>query len=483
MKKITFVFNNTPINQRLSVSIIQIGILLIFALLIGTYDFDVAEDSLKYISGLVTMLFVIELFVLRIYTKSLLNRITLFNIIAFLFSAGRYVLYVFNIKLEGYDVFQRINTPTLVTAGCYIVFGYIFFIWGSLICFLKKPDKDQVIEEVFDEDNKVKHWGLLFSIVGSVPFFYYNIRNYLVVVRLGYSAFYNTDVRSGALVGFLSYYFIVGLFLLFYGCKAKSKNYILLILLFIVGIRFLCGDRGDAISLLLAIYLLYEMNHKKNKKNIIVLVMIAFVIFTSVSVIGDWRHAAYANKSFINVLTESLRNNNIFVTTLSNLGGTIFPLAKVIELVPSIHGYLYGGSYFASLLYIIPSPFRLGFIGDIMAHKEYSSPGTWLMNQLDMTYGPGFTPFAESYLNFGYFGTLIMFLVGALFTMLITMRFRKTNNNLNSVLSILSFYLFAMSMRGSINNVFIFFVRYILLPYICIVFVKNPFNKERKKSL
>ena len=254
--------------------------------------------------------------------------------------------------------------------------------------------------------------------------------------------------------------------------KETVRKTCFIILLIIVIIYALCGDRGTALSLMLSSYLVYQ--HYGRKKAIgkpFITILLIIVGLASVSIIENWRMSANRGISFINIVTNSLVNNNILFSTLTNLGGTIYALANVIMLIPSTHEFIIGGSYLASLVLLIPSPLRIGLLGAIDKMEILSSPASWLMNTLGLSYGPGFTPFAEAYLNFGYLGIPFMFILGFFFTKLFTAEYDELHNT-SYCFQIFTFFILAMSARGSFNYVFAFWIRYTLIPLFFIKHVK-----------
>ena len=104
---------------------------------------------------------------------------------------------------------------------------------------------------------------------------------------------------------------------------------------------------------------------------------------------------------------------NIFVDVLSEFGGSNYPLLCVIS-DPSIPRF-YGGTYLDSITSVavtaIPKRFRTDrfFIGP-------PSLAEYLKNHNKLPWGPGFSLYAEAYLNFGAYGVAVFLVLGLIFS-------------------------------------------------------------------
>lgn len=141
----------------------------------------------------------------------------------------------------------------------------------------------------------------------------------------------------------------------------------------------------------------------------------------------------------------------------------------VNRLVPQSINLKLGQSYIASFLARVPSVLLGGY-----SLTKYANLSQWLMETLNMSYGPGFSMHAEAYYNFGLLGIPFMFFIGWFYSKLISNNFIKgPMKKYKNVLSTIAFYLFAMNIRDSMyltirNEVFI-----VLLPILIIYLVYN----------
>src|SRR5699024_1960315 len=220
----------------------------------------------------------------------------------------------------------------------------------------------------------------------------------------------NSGVRLNNIFVGLSYFTYTGLFFMISSGSKNIRKLCILFLIVVSGITLLAGDRGTALVTILSTYLLHVYYQKNGKINYLFTLLLFIGLAILVPIVAVFRHSATSSVEISYI--ELIKNENPVVSTLQNLGGTIWPLGKIMELFPRNFDFLMGGSYLASIVYLIPGFLRIGSLGNI--GQVYLSPANWLMNTLGMSYGPGFTPFAEAYLNFGWYGTLFMFVFGFL---------------------------------------------------------------------
>jgi oligosaccharide repeat unit polymerase len=183
------------------------------------------------------------------------------------------------------------------------------------------------------------------------------------------------------------------------------------------------------------------------------LISIIALVLMAIPAIGLMRQSF--GKSAATGTAQTETELNPVESTLDTMGGTLFPLVKVMELVPSGTPFVGGATYASSVIRLVPHSLRPGRLAELGSEPLYSSPATWLMKSLGMSYGPGFTPFAEAYLNFGWWGGgLAMFLFGMLFSSLLTVPNAKLSSwPLRMAVALASFALLGFSVRGSFNLV------------------------------
>ena len=106
--------------------------------------------------------------------------------------------------------------------------------------------------------------------------------------------------------------------------------------------------------------------------------------------------------------------DNPAVTILNELGMSMNTVAYTLELVPRTKDFELGTSYGYAALTLFPSLFW-----DRHPTIEHGTPSTWLVNAVDPAFaaiggGMGYSFIAEAYINFGWFGPLLIALIGVL---------------------------------------------------------------------
>lgn len=468
--------------RKSKASYLQIQLLISISIVIGIWLLYLykGENNLNLfvLCWINNILFLLQIILLKSKIGNYLNPVILFSVFLFLFSSGQLVLYSLSIEIIDFNIFERLNPVFLQYSILYLVLGYSLYQLGVIFAIKNNNLYKDFIKMPKVEPNKnVYTIGILFFVFGFVPYFV-NIINSLRIVSIqGYTAYYQEGARLSNLYTGLGYYTFTGLVLIATAGRMYQKKIAIVVLVVIAIVRLLSGDRGDGIVFIFSAYLLYIYFVQKSKPKLVQVVLLVTIMLAIVPIVGNLRHSATmdSNVSAMTILLE----NNIFESTLTNLGATIWPLAKIIELIPFDHEFLWGGSYISSLLLLIPSFMRIGPLSNI--DQAYTGPGGWLMNYLEMSYGPGFTPFAESYMNFGWFGIVAMAGFGFFIAKLLSIR-AKHNKDIPLMLglSILSFLFLAMGARGSFNYMIAFLFRYVLIPYLLIHIVESKYNMTKK---
>lgn len=468
------IFNNKK-NNSVVTQIFIILMNVIFLLFIFANDLI----SIEFLSLLCIISFVIQISYLIKIMNNLLNPVVIFSVIFHLFSSGQIFLHVFDLKRGNFDVYNRLNQEVLITAIVFLTLAYSFFQLGVILTVRKSNIYFQSynILSTYRHDTIYK-FGMLLFVIGIVPYMYNLLYSFIFISSQGYSSYYESGVRLNNIFVGIGYYIYPGLIFIIIGGKRLLKKIAIIFLVFIAIVSLLSGDRGTAIVTFLSAYMLYVYFLQDGKYNLITLGLMITVLSAFVPIIAIFRHSATTSQNidYFSLLTQ----DNIFISTLDNLGVTLWPLGKIIELIPEYDNFLFGKSYIASIVYLIPSFLRIGPLNEISL--IILSPANWLMQTLSMSYGPGFTPFAEAYLNFGWYGILFMTFFGKIFTKLLMFKVKEENNlAITYGMSILNFLFFAMSVRGSINITISYFVRYVLLPFVILMFLIKEKNRKTYK--
>ena len=104
-------------------------------------------------------------------------------------------------------------------------------------------------------------------------------------------------------------------------------------------------------------------------------------------------------------------SENPIVSTIQEMGWSMFPLALTMEAIPAKKDYSYGSSFFWALVSVIPN---LGFWDGEHPGKA-NDPAQWLNDYSGEGYGIGYSMTAGAYNEFGFWGLILMLVYGYVF--------------------------------------------------------------------
>ncbi|MBW8383250.1 MAG: O-antigen polysaccharide polymerase Wzy family protein [Youngiibacter sp.] len=472
---------NVSLQTTLQLIVLIIVLVIVFIQKLNIENIGIGDSKMMQLCWINNIAFIIQIIILKKVLGSYANPMLLFSIFLFLFSSGQFVLYSLNFEIQGFNIFDRVNINTLGKALLFIIAGYSMYQFGVIIA-MKKGNiyVQKTMNSSVTKNNFILKAGVLFLLIGIIPYAIGQYNNFRIILTQGYMAYYREGVRSWYIFEGLSYYFFTGLIFISVGGNKRHRTACTITLTAIALLRLVSGDRGDGIVYIISAFLIYEFLGEKHNIKTWKLIIISFVCMAFIPIVATYRrYGINEDISISRFIYEVLLENNIVINTLETLGGTIFPLAKTMELVPLIQNHLYGMSYLASLILLIPRPLRMGFLADFAGNKLYTSPATWLMNSLNMTYGPGYTPFAEAYLNFGWIGIAFMWAFGFGIAKLMCANIKREHNVLlKRGVGILTFLFFAMASRGSFNYMLPYYLRYVFVPYIFIIILERPLKQK-----
>lgn len=465
-------------------SILILGvILLVVHVLTRTLSNDVGSmpSTLFQLAWMTNVVIVAQSVVLRRTLGTYTSPLVLFSILLALFTTGQLTLYSFGIEPEGADVLNRENWTYVKAATVFFLHAYLCFGIGTLLA----ARRDRPAREPRRPHPSREDWqggllavGGIALVLSAVPFALSTFNTLRVVWTSGYSNYYREGARVETPFAGLSYLFITGL--VFLGCSANrnARRFALTTLVLIALLRLAGGDRGEGMIYFLTAFLLHTQVRDTTKQVRAQPLIIGGVAILAIPWIGSLRQSFGAGGGGV---APSLLEDNPIVATLQTLGATLFPLVKVVELVPLSQSHIMGSSYLAGPLRLIPGPLQIGFVKELTQDPVSASPANWLMKTLDMTYGPGFTPFAEGYLNFGFWGgCLALLCFGFAYGKLLSLPVWASRvGPFRSALALSSFALVGFSVRGSFNIAVPFVTRYTVLPLVLAMIAAHTIRRRR----
>ena len=408
-----------------------------------------------------------ELLILRRSFGSVMTPAPMFALLLSLFTSGQMITYSFGIEPRDASVLNRESWTSIINGFEFYLIAFVAFCSAMIMVneFVRPKPRRAVTEEASNAwEHGMRTVGWLCAVVGGLPFAVVTWNNLQVVVTQGYSGYYDPASRlGGPLVG-LGYLFVSGVILLGLSGKRSQLKGTTITLGVVALIRLAAGDRGEGMIYLLTALLMWKVMERSEHRQRLVFVVIGFVAVLLIPTIGVVRHSLAAQG--IGSLKEAFTAENPLIDTLNTIGGTLFPLVKVTELVPAGAPFAHGGSYASSVIGLIPDALLSETLREFVADSFYARPAVWLQDRLDMSYGPGYTPFAEAYLNFGFTGGIVAL---SIFGGLLSLWLRgydpsRPAPHFQMALILISFALLGFSVRGSFTQMAPFTLRYVLFP-------------------
>lgn len=408
--------------------------------------------------------------------KEILSFDIIFMSFIFLFCNGQVLLYSLGINMEKSLVFYSNSTEEIMRATVYFLLSFSLMGLGMLAT-LKEKEKEEEYVCTDDFNKAIKNIAIILFVVSCGAYFYNLIPKLLVSITKGYSALY--DVQEGtSTLAYIKNFFIPSMLLLLYVDRKDKKMRMVwtTLCLIIAGAGLILGGRGEAISIIVILTVYYNRYIKKiegiNLIKLLVLILIVSIIIPTV--------AAYRSNRENGIKTVVLdvfnNDNSPVIQTVAELGATMNAWCLTDRAVPSLQDFKYGESYLASFGMVVPSVFLGGY-----SFANKAALDIWLQDIWDMSYGPGFNIFAETYYNFGWSGGIAFALVlGVFFGKMFNLRNKdKQRNELLKILSLVflfnSLIIARFPFHSTIRNIFYMYI----LIYIMIILLYNYKIKRR----
>ena len=438
--------------------------------------------SLKAISWVNNILFLISLYEIYKVKGTIFDYSTVFSVFLFIFSTGQVILYSLGIDTSQMNVFKNASLNEIISATTFFIITYQFYIIG-IIAFTKKENKTDY--------KKIENGKLISSIkiVATIMIFLsayqylYKLISYLKIsLTYGYASLFksvNNENPSG-MMEYLKYLFLPGWILLLFAYKDNKikRRIIEIILLTIALIQIFIGSRGASIPILIIlIFFIIKYKEDLNKKDILKVGIILAAVLMVIPIFKNFR--LISNKSITSLMQtiKQSQEDNFIIETIEELGSTMYPYILTERAVPFKQDFKYGESYIASVLMLIPSQL-LG--GESFATK--AALDTWLQDISSLSYGPGFSILAELYYNFGKIGPVMGFFIGAFYSIIFNIKLKNEEyGKVFTIFKIIFLYLNMLAGRYPFHSTLRHLIIIIIIPFLSIILIYNHnYNKEKK---
>lgn len=486
-------FDKLKINKNKLTALLLTVILIVFQLIVisiaKNIGYSSVDSAVIIVSWLSVISIIVELGIWKKLTGELFSPYGLFFIVLYIFTLGQTIGWTLGIDLGTRDWWNRIdhgmNHRLIFDGVIYSILSVSVFLFGSIfgekISSNYKKEYKGNSTATLSAFNKIGKVFLLISIPAFILQTYYN---FSTVISYGYASIYTEQVGSTTfrtIVSILSNFYQPSLLLLLISNRDKknTRRIIILFMLIDVLIDLFVGGRSGAVLTILGILLAYHYFIKPiNKKNMLYGAVGGYIGIAILNCIATIRNIPNKSLStFFTALGSSF--SNVIGSFIGELGWNLSSICWTMNLVPSQYAFRHGKSYLASFLSWIPS----SFFGGKGSHPTviYANLGDWLQRTLNMSYGPGYTMVAESYINFGWYGIIAMFVLGIIVAKFIA-KIRKENSD-DDILGATFQIVFIMTImkslvRSSFSTAFRIFFFNVLPLYILVSLITNKKAKN-----
>lgn len=391
-------------------------LLLLYSWAIFAGEWANEQWALRALGWLALILAALPVVYAKSAGRSAISPLNIFLLSFWLFTMGQVLLISIGIEeFWGFDIRHHFTTSQITVASLYTLICLVSFYWGALIAerhVEKRMERRGIVEEesIFERAGSV---GRVILVVTLVPFLVHQVLLLQHASEIGYSAINDIGTHGSTLMmkifEYTTVYFRMSVFLILMSLRHNKARFDLFALIFLLHPLSLLvtGERTESTAMiLLLIWLRQVLFGQASVRSGLLMAGGAVVLVVSYPAIMASRADGIVTPTLI---WESIREFG-FVASIADgiaiIGYSIYPLIQTMSLVPFAEDFRLGLTYATALTNVVP---YIGFA------KEHSTLGLWLMDELHMSYGPGFSIPAEAYINFGWFPVPIMLLIGYVF--------------------------------------------------------------------
>lgn len=396
----------------------------------------------------------------------------IFLIAAYTFTFGQSFLDVFDLVAKNRSLLRKVSIVDIYHAQFVTLLFLLAFHIGAMVSYKSFKLSSNGIKKChyYIEQYAIKRAGYILVTISFIPFIIINVMNLMIVSTYGYGGLYDAEnkIEYAKYIGLLADNFIPGLLCLLFVTKPQSlaqRNILIVFALFVLLIMY-CGGRSQGV-VLVAIVLLYYHNYVKplSLKKMALIGVSGFFFVSMLTAVQHLRGGS--RKDYFNEIVNYKAESNPFFETISEMGGSMFPLVRTMRLVPQTEDYRYGSTYAYAATSIIPN---LGF-WELHPARLYANLGDWLVKKDRLTSGPGYSIVAEAYINLGMYGFVMMFVLGYFFCKLLNIDNKRQRQILPVLIAIIFSYMSLKMVRNSFLGVVRVLVYHILPIYLMVVYI------------
>lgn len=357
------------------------------------------------------VIFIYEIIQIYLIKKKLFIPEILFLLSFYLFQNGQLILLALGIEFNDFYILtlQQYNADVATfSAISTVLAGLAAYITTRYRYKSVKKSKVDMLGNKYISNVALLGFWLTFLV--AIPLILVKAR---ISLSGGYTAVRAYEGTVPSILGFVEYMFMPFSVLCLVYCSKKMQRVIIFIVTFWAIITALCGDRTTGIgALVLVLYVHFSggenANRKKMKSGKKILSMLGLLI--GIVCIVMLIQVAYT------VRTQGQMTQTSFLTlvvqTISDLGFSCFPLYTMMNIIPGKESFLFGKGYLLSFVGgCIPSFLDVsGVIAKVNTASRIFE--TWQEKYYGQyAFGFGFSLNAEAYINFGWYGLIVIFFI------------------------------------------------------------------------
>lgn len=372
------------------------------------FRFDLDFRSWTLGIGIVTLLtVVIDVFVIRHFTGSVISVLSVFVVLSYVFSLGQLFINAFFPNYT-YRYGSYIGNDDAYVRDC-VLFSYTINQTVFSFAILEKPFRKVTkwVTGSFRTENEqlriCRLVGYIITIIFLPIWIYATYRSYASTALLG--GYARVASTSGILES-LGFFHLIGfcLILLSYKYDYTKMKTVLLVEIIVCVLYMLTGGRQfSVIAICVLIITFYRSGNKIRPRTTIIILILGYVFLQFITTISKIR---LNNALDLDIILKNMfsSENNVFLLVLEEFGGTVNSILKPMR---QIHGGEFGNgiTYLKSLITLGPN------INDTTRTIYRES---LFINFLSNNKTMGGSFIGELYYNFGYMAYLFAPLIGKL---------------------------------------------------------------------
>lgn len=462
---------------------ISIGTIYTIVFLITGVESTISLENVKILGWFALVQFIYTILSWYSIKKNWIDPNIVFSLVIYAFMLSQPILEAIDLSVPYRRLWGDfgISSNVYYYATYYSMLSVLFLHLGSIVA-CRRQEKTQRIRKLSLRTMKI---GSIVVALISAPFFLsILIKQFVIVQTVGYAGLYNEEYASRT-AQIISEAFVPSVLVLFCISMITKQNIKIINLVFIIFVfspPFFLGGRSNAMICLAVFAIVYASVNVIKRKHIVIAFVSGFLMLVAMNIVGKLRTSTERSLDALEMASKNDRDNAA-LSTLEEMGWSMYPTAASINALPERYDYSYGASFFWAGVSVIPN---LGFWDGVHPGK-LNDPGYKLDQYVNLGYGIGYSIVAGTYNEFGFLGFVIMFFYGIIFSKIFSCISPKTltANPVKYIIAILILWFSIKFVRNSFDSFVRNIVFYVLPFYIMskIWQKKNDTQLSRSKIL